>query len=109
MPSYERFYDPKVLASASAASSCSARLVVEGYHHRHAPEPATTASRSSSRSTASTRRATTSATSTGRSSAASDRFDLKRYEEETNLRGHVLLDCSESMRYSSGAGMSKYD
>jgi uncharacterized protein (DUF58 family) len=39
----------------------------------------------------------------------SDRIVLKRYEAETNLRGHVLLDCSESMRYSSGAGMSKYD
>jgi uncharacterized protein (DUF58 family) len=43
-----------------------------------------------------------------------DRIVLKRYEEETNLRGHVLLDSSESMRYASrsGAGghtFSKYE
>jgi len=31
----------------------------------------------------------------------SDRLVLKRFEEETNLRGHILLDSSESMRYSS--------
>ena len=37
-----------------------------------------------------------------------DRFYIKRYEEETNLRAHILLDSSESMRYASG-GMSKYE
>ncbi|MBX3395066.1 MAG: DUF58 domain-containing protein [Phycisphaerae bacterium] len=29
----------------------------------------------------------------------SDRFFVKQYEEETNLRAHLLLDCSASMRY----------
>lgn len=29
----------------------------------------------------------------------SDRFFIKQYEEETNLRTHILLDCSGSMRY----------
>lgn len=29
----------------------------------------------------------------------SDRFFIKQYEEETNLRAHILLDCSGSMRY----------
>ncbi len=29
----------------------------------------------------------------------SDRFYIKQYEEETNLRTHILLDCSSSMRY----------
>jgi len=29
----------------------------------------------------------------------SDRFYIKQYEEETNLRAHLLLDCSSSMRY----------
>jgi len=29
----------------------------------------------------------------------SDRFYIKQYEEETNLRAHILLDCSTSMRY----------
>jgi uncharacterized protein (DUF58 family) len=35
-----------------------------------------------------------------------DRFYVKEYEEETNLRGHVLLDASGSMAYRSG-GISK--
>ena len=37
-----------------------------------------------------------------------DRLVLKRYEEETNLRGHLVLDSSESMRYGSGA-LTKYE
>ncbi|NTW50019.1 MAG: DUF58 domain-containing protein [Chlorobiales bacterium] len=31
-----------------------------------------------------------------------DKFYIKRYEEETNLRGYILLDVSGSMRYTSG-------
>lgn len=38
----------------------------------------------------------------------SDRFFIKEYEEETNMTASVLVDCSESMNYSSG-GLSKYD
>lgn len=38
----------------------------------------------------------------------SDRFFIKEYEEETNMTVNILVDCSESMKYSS-AGMSKYD
>src|SRR5215211_9384681 len=37
-----------------------------------------------------------------------ERFYLKQYEEETNLVCWLLLDVSESMRYTSG-GVSKYD
>ena len=37
------------------------------------------------------------------------KFFLKQYEEETNLICWILLDVSESMRYGSGAGMTKYD
>ena len=37
-----------------------------------------------------------------------DRFYIKRYEEETNLKSYILIDSSESMRYSSN-GMSKYE
>ncbi|MCZ6602755.1 MAG: DUF58 domain-containing protein [Planctomycetota bacterium] len=40
--------------------------------------------------------------------AKADRFYIKRYEEETNLKSYILLDSSESMRYSSN-GMSKYE
>jgi len=34
--------------------------------------------------------------------ARSDRYYIKQYEEETNLRGYILLDCSASMAYQSG-------
>jgi len=33
----------------------------------------------------------------------SDRYYIKQYEEETNLRTHVLLDASESMDFGTGA------
>lgn len=41
-----------------------------------------------------------------------DRFFIKEYEEETNMRVHLLLDCSASMAYPehSGTGrMTKWD
>ncbi len=37
------------------------------------------------------------------------RFYLKQYEEETNLVCWILLDTSESMKYGSIDGMSKFD
>ena len=41
--------------------------------------------------------------------AKSDRFYIKEYEEETNLKGYLLLDCSKSMAYRSGDRVSKHD
>lgn len=44
--------------------------------------------------------------------AKADRFFVKEYEEETNMRVHLLLDCSGSMAYPehSGTGrMTKWD
>jgi len=43
--------------------------------------------------------------------ARGDRLYIKQYEEETNLRTHVLLDCSRSMLYPERADgrMNKYD
>ena len=41
-----------------------------------------------------------------------DRFFIKQYEEETNLRTHILLDCSGSMAYPDHPGtgrMTKWD
>ncbi len=38
----------------------------------------------------------------------SDRYYIKQYEEETNLRCWLLVDCSESMTYA-GSGMTKLD
>lgn len=39
----------------------------------------------------------------------SDRFYIKEFEEETNLRANILLDQSESMAYGHEGGMTKYD
>jgi len=39
-----------------------------------------------------------------------DRFFIKRYEEETNLRAHILLDSSASMGYRFGdEGLTKFE
>jgi len=42
--------------------------------------------------------------------AKTDRYYIKQYEEETNLRATFVLDCSESMHYGAQRkdGMSKY-
>tara|TARA_B100000519_G_C14229396_1_gene431635 strand:+ start:701 stop:1591 length:891 start_codon:yes stop_codon:yes gene_type:complete len=40
--------------------------------------------------------------------AKTDRFFIKRYEEETNLKAHIIIDQSASMGYSSH-GMSKLE
>jgi uncharacterized protein (DUF58 family) len=40
--------------------------------------------------------------------AKSDRYYIKQYEEETNLKSYLLLDCSASMAYKSD-GVSKLD
>jgi uncharacterized protein (DUF58 family) len=41
--------------------------------------------------------------------ARSDRHYVKKYEEETNLEGHLLLDISASMAYRGAAPMSKLE
>lgn len=44
--------------------------------------------------------------------AKADRFFIKEYEEETNMRVHLLLDCSRSMAYPEHGGtgrMTKWD
>ena len=38
-----------------------------------------------------------------------DRFVIKEFEEETNLRANLFLDQSESMEYGHDGGMSKFD
>lgn len=45
-----------------------------------------------------------------RAYARSNRHFIKRYEEETNLRATIILDCSASMKYKGSAqAMSKFD
>ncbi len=39
----------------------------------------------------------------------SDRFYIKQYEEETNLKAYLLLDCSRSMAYQSEDRITKHD
>jgi uncharacterized protein (DUF58 family) len=41
--------------------------------------------------------------------ARSDRYFVKKFEEETNLECHILLDVSASMGYRGGAAMSKLE
>ncbi len=41
--------------------------------------------------------------------AKSDRYYIKQYEEETNLRSFILLDTSESMKYASPGSISKLE
>lgn len=40
--------------------------------------------------------------------ARTERYCIKRYEENTNLKAYILVDCSASMGYRSG-DMTKYD
>lgn len=37
-----------------------------------------------------------------------DRYFVKEYEEETNLRAHLVVDCTASMAYA-GAGVAKFE
>jgi uncharacterized protein (DUF58 family) len=41
--------------------------------------------------------------------AKTDRYYIKRYEEETNLKAYLILDTSASMAYSSPGQMSKLE
>lgn len=41
--------------------------------------------------------------------ARTDKCYVKRFEAETNLKCHILLDASESMAYGSGAAVSKLE
>lgn len=38
-----------------------------------------------------------------------DRFHVKQYEEETNLKAFLLVDTSRSMEFSAGGRMSKFE
>ncbi len=40
--------------------------------------------------------------------ARTDKYYVKLFQDETNLRAHILLDCSRSMAFQSG-NMSKFD
>jgi uncharacterized protein (DUF58 family) len=41
--------------------------------------------------------------------AKTDRYYIKQFEEETNLKAYIILDASKSMSYSSGNNLSKLE
>ncbi|MCZ6793161.1 MAG: DUF58 domain-containing protein [Planctomycetota bacterium] len=108
MARYERFYDPKVLARIGKLE-LRARMVVEGVvsglhkspYHGQSVEFAD-------------HRAYVAGDDPRHIDwkvyGRADRIVIKKFEEETNLRGHILLDCSESMRFGYEPGrLNKYD
>ena len=38
-----------------------------------------------------------------------DRYYIKQFEEETNLRSHIVLDASRSMQFASRGNLQKYE
>ncbi len=108
MARYERFYDPKVLSRVGRLE-LQAKMVVEGvitglhkspYHGQsvefadHRPYVPGDDPRHID----------------WKVFGRSERYVIKKFEEETNLRGHILLDCSESMRFGYGKDrLTKYD
>ena len=101
-----KYLDPKVLAKISRLD-LQARLVVEGFmaglhkspfhgfsvefasHREYAPGDDTRHI-------------------DWKVQAKTDRYYIKQYEEETNLKATFVLDASESMHYARDGGMSKY-
>ena len=104
MPDSKRFLHPEAIQRIAARSSRPAdrRRVLGGMHRSPS-----SVNRSSSASTANTLGATTCADVDWKVWAKQDRFYVKQYEEDTNLRAMLLVDVSHSMRYGSGA-MNKY-
>ena len=107
MAKFERFYDPEVLARIGRLE-LRARMVVEGIItglHK-SPYHGTAVERADHR-----------AYVAGDDPRHIDwkvygrlgRFVIKKFEEETNLRAHIVLDCSESMRFGHDGRLSKYD
>ena len=108
MPRFERFYDPKVLARIGTLE-LRAKMVVEGIitglhkspYHGQSVEFADHRSYVPGDDPRHI---------DWKVFGRADRVVIKKFEEETNLRGHILLDCSESMRFGYGGDrMNKYD
>ena len=103
---YRKYLDPKVLAKISRLD-LKARLIVEGFisglhkspyhgfsvefaqHRKYVPGDDTRHI-------------------DWKVYGKSDRYYIKQYEQETNLKSHILLDVSESMGYASD-GMTKLE
>ena len=108
MDDYRKYFDPQTLAKL-AGLDLKARLIVEGY---------LTGLHKSPYSGFSVEFAEHREYSPGddvryvdwKVFGKTDRFYLKRFEEETNFACHILLDESESMSYRSrGAAVSKLE
>ena len=108
MDDYRKYFDPQTLAKL-AGLDLKARLIVEGY---------LTGLHKSPYSGFSVEFAEHREYSPGddvryvdwKVFGKTDRFYLKRFEEETNFACHILLDASDSMAYRSrGAAVSKLE
>jgi uncharacterized protein (DUF58 family) len=102
----QQYLDPKVLAKISRLD-LQARLVVEGFiagmhkspFHGFSVEFASHREYSPGDDTRHI---------DWKVQAKTDRYYIKQYEEETNLKATFLLDASESMHYARSDGLSKY-
>ena len=103
---YRQYLDPKVLAKISRLD-LQARLVVEGFisgmhqspFHGFSVEFASHREYSPGDDTRHI---------DWKVQARTDRYYIKQYEEETNLKATFLLDASESMQYGREGGLTKY-
>lgn len=107
MPDYRRYLSPEVV-SQLASMDLVARLVVEGFitglhqspYHGFSVEFAE-------------HRQYMPGDPVGdidwKAYAKSDRLYVKEYEEETNLKAYILLDCSGSMGFASPGCITKFD
>jgi uncharacterized protein (DUF58 family) len=103
---YRQYLDPKVLAKISRLD-LQARLVVEGFISGMHQSPF----HGFSVEFASHREYTPGDDTRHidwKVQARTDRYYIKQYEEETNLKATFLLDASESMQYGRDGGLSKY-
>jgi uncharacterized protein (DUF58 family) len=108
MAKYERFYDPEVLARIGHLE-LRARMVVEGSvtgMHRSPYQGQSVEFKDHRAYVAGDDPRHIDWKVYGRA----DRFVIKKFEEETNLRAHILVDCSESMRFGySKDRLTKYE
>ena len=94
-------------SAGSRGSSCAPGTSSKGFCPAFTAAP-TSASRSSSCSTANTRRGDDLRHIDWKVWAKQDRYYVKQFEEDTNLRATLLVDVSGSMQYGSGP-LNKYE
>lgn len=107
MDDSRRFLDPKVLDKI-AGLEIKARLMVEGYlaGQQRSPKKGSSAEFLEHREYVP---GDDPRFLDWKVFAKSDRFYIKQYEEETNLKAYLILDTSKSMAFASEGSVSKLD